>query len=131
MHIQASRLQTTLATLARAVPTPAVQATVATATPTPTTSGTASDTVTISQAAQDLLAQTHSSVSLSSRAMDLLQRRNPYDSAPYSASDSGNPQAEVRKVMDNLTLQRNNRQISDTRYQHDMAFYTRVANAIV
>ena len=32
--------------------------------------------------------------------------------------------------MDNLTTQHNNKQMSDSQYQHDMAFYTRVSNAI-
>jgi hypothetical protein len=126
MHIQASRLQSTLATLASAAPTRQATATAAETLAAPA----ATDTVTISQAAKDLLAQSRASVSLSSRAMDLIQRRNPYDSAPDSTPDSGNQQAQVRKVMDNLTTQHINRQISDTQYRHDMAFYTRVANAI-
>nr|WP_315244031.1 hypothetical protein [uncultured Albidiferax sp.] len=127
MHIQASRLQSTLATLASAAPTRlAAMSTVAT---TPAAIS-AKDTVTISQAAKDMLAQSRASVSLSSRAMDLIQRRNPYDSGSDGASDSGSQQAQVRKVMDNLTTQYSNRQISDTQYRHDMAFYTRVANAI-
>lgn len=123
MHIQASRLQFALAIPASAAPTrPVAAATASDAIPTSSNSR----TVTISQAAKDLLAQSQASVSLSSRAMDLIQRRNPYDVAP----DSGNQQAQVRKVMDNLTTQHNNRQISDTQYQHDMAFYTRVSSAI-
>ncbi|WP_295957543.1 hypothetical protein [Rhodoferax sp.] len=129
MNIQASRLQSALATLASAAPTRLAAAAKATAADTPAAPA-ATDTVTISQAAKDLLAQSQASVSLSSRAMDLIQRRNPYDSAPGSTLDNTGQQAQVRKVMDNLTTQHNNRQISDTQYQHDMAFYTRVANAI-
>ncbi len=127
MNIQASRLQTALAT-----PASAVAARLATPAPAPAQASSASaaagtaTTVTISQAAKDLLAQSQASVSLSSRAMDLIQRRNPFDSAP--ASDS--QQSQVRKLMDTLTTQHNNQQISTTQYQHDMAFYTRVATAI-
>lgn len=123
MNIQASRLQSVLATQASAAPTRSVAAAMASDTnPTARTS----TTVTISQAAKDLLAQSQASVSLSSRAMDLIQRRNPLDSSP----GGNNPQAQVRKVMDSLTTQHNNKQISNTQYQHDMAFYTRVANAL-
>ena len=126
MHIQASRLQSALAVPASAAPTRLAAAATTASDATPGTS----TTVTISQAAKDLLAQSQASVSLSSRAMDLIQRRNPYDSAPGSTPDSASQQAQVRKVMDNLTTQHNNRQISDTQYRHDMAFYTRVATAI-
>jgi hypothetical protein len=59
--------------------------------------------------------------------MDLIQRRNPYESATRSDSQ----QAQVRQVMDHLTTQFHNKQISTTQYQHDMAFYTRVANTMV
>lgn len=126
MHIQASRLQSTLATLASAAPTRL--AAVATLAHAPTPAG--QDTVTISQAAKDLLAQSRASVSLSSRAMDLIQQRNPYGSPADSSPATGSPQAQVRKVMDQLTTQHINRQISDTQYRHDMAFYTRVASTI-
>ncbi|MEO5797463.1 MAG: hypothetical protein ABIP34_21780 [Rhodoferax sp.] len=132
MHIQASRLQSALAIPASAAPTrPGAAATASDA-----TAGIPSNasTVTISQAAKDLLAQSQASVSLSSRAMDLIQGRNPFamapQSTPDSATNSGNQQAQVRKVIDNLTTQHNNRQISDSQYQHDMAFYARVSNAI-
>ncbi|WP_367848124.1 hypothetical protein [Rhodoferax sp. WC2427] len=126
MHIQASRLQSTLATLASAAPTrqAAPKATETTSAPA------ATDTVTISQAAKDLLAQSQASVSLSSRAMDLIQQRNPDGGGPGSTPGSASPQAQVRKVMDQLTTQHTNRQISDTQYRHDMAFYTRIANTI-
>ncbi|BDT69837.1 hypothetical protein os1_40290 [Comamonadaceae bacterium OS-1] len=124
MHIQASRLQSTLATLASAAPIRQAAAAMVANT------AVATDTVTISQAAKDMLAQSQASVSLSSRAMDLIQRRNPYDSTPGSTLDTGSQQAQVRKVMDNLTTQHTNRQISDTQYRHDMAFYTRIANTI-
>jgi hypothetical protein len=127
MHIQASRLQSTLATLASAAPIR--QAAAATVANTPAAPA-ATDMVTISQAAKDLLAQSRASVSLSSRAMDLIQRRNPYDSGPGSTPTGDSQQSQVRQVMDNLTTQHINRQISDTQYRHDMAFYTRVANAI-
>ena len=133
MNIQASRLQSALAMPASAASIRSA-ATAKDATPASGSTGSfgsssAPDSavkVTISQAAKDLLAQSQASVSLSSRAMDLIQRRNPYDGTP----DSGNPQAQVRKVMDNLTTQHNNRQMSDTQYQHDLAFYTRVSSAI-
>ena len=132
MHIQASRLQSALAIPASAALTRPGAA--ATATDATASIPSNASTVTISQAAKDLLAQSQASVSLSSQAMDLIQGRNPLDaapqSAPNSATTSGNPQAQVRKVMDNLTTQHNNRQISDSQYQHDMAFYTRVSNAI-
>jgi DNA-binding FadR family transcriptional regulator len=125
MNIQASRLQTALA----ATPASAVAARLATPTAASAASAPAT-TVTISQAAKDLLAQSRASVSLSSRAMDLIQRRNPFDSAPASAPVQDSQQAQVRKLMDTLTTQHHNQQISTTQYQHDMAFYTRVANAI-
>jgi DNA-binding FadR family transcriptional regulator len=129
MNIQASRLQSALAM-------PASAAAARLATPVPAAApasgaaaGTAT-TVTISQAAKDLLAQSRASVSLSSRAMDLIQRRNPFDSAPAGAPVHDSQQAQVRKLMDTLTTQHHNQQISTTQYQHDMAFYTRVATAI-
>lgn len=125
MNIQASRLLSALATPASAAPTRSLASSAAAATPAPSAPST-STTVTISQAAKDLLAQSQASVSLSSRAMDLIQRRNPFESAPVT----GSQQAQVRKVMDNLAAQHNNRQISDNQYQHDVAFYTRVSSAI-
>ncbi|MBC7680937.1 MAG: hypothetical protein H7172_01265 [Ferruginibacter sp.] len=125
MNIQASRLLSALAPPASAAPTRLAAASALAATPA-TGASSGADTVTISQAAKDLLAQSQASVSLSSRAMDLIQRRNPFDAAP----GTGNPQAEVHKVMDSLTTQHNNKQMSTTQYQHDMAFYTRVSNAI-
>lgn len=136
MNIQASRLQSALAMPASAAPArlaatakDAASASGSIGATGSSGSSSASNTavkVTISQAAKDLLAQSQASVSLSSRAMDLIQRRSPFDGAP----DSGNQQAQVRKVMDNLTTQHNNRQMSTPQYQHDMAFYTRVSNAI-
>ena len=137
MNIQASRLQSALAIPASAAPTRSGVAPAAGVADAPVGPST-STTVTISQAAKDLLAQSQASVSLSSQAMDLIQQRNPYGStsgstpgsAPSGTPDSSSQQAQVRKVMDNLITQHNNRQISDTQYQHDMAFYTRVSTAI-
>lgn len=127
MNIQASRMLSALTRPDSAAPTRSVAAASATHAASSTTSAfSTSDTVTISQAAKDLLAQSQASASLSSRAMDLIQRRNPFGGAP----GDNNPQVQVRKVMDNLAAQHNNRQISDNQYQHDVAFYTRVSSAI-
>ncbi len=128
MNIQASRMLSAIAYPASLGSTRSV---VAAPVAVASSAASTSDTVTISQAAKDLLAQSQASislstVSLSSRAMDLIQKRNPYESATSSDSQ----QTQVRKVMDNLTTQHNNKQISTTQYQHDMAFYTRVANAM-
>ena len=129
MNIQASRMLSALTRPDSAAPTRSVATASAThaASASSTTSASSTlDKVTISQAAKDLLAQSQASAALSSRAMDLIQRRNPFGGAP----GDNNPQAQVRKVMDNLATQHNNRQISDNQYQHDVAFYTRVSSAI-
>ena len=118
MHIQTSRLISGVApTMGMAVSVAANPA---------LSDRTRSDTITISQAAKDLLAQSQASASLSTRGMELIQRRNPFDIAP----NIGNQQAQVRTVMDNLTAQHNSRQISSAQYQQDMAFYSRMSNAI-
>ena len=124
MNIQTSRLPSALATPASAGPSRWAAASVA-ATPV-LNAPTRSDTFTLSQAAHELMAQSPAGMTLSSRAMDLIQRRNPFDAAP----STGNQQAQVRRVMDNLTSQHNDHQISSIQYQRDMAFYSRVSSAM-
>ena len=82
MNIQASRMLSAPTRSASAVSTRSGATAWATDARSAFSASSSSDTVTISQVGQDLLAQPQTSLSLSSRAMDLIQRRNPFDSAP-------------------------------------------------
>ncbi|WP_394792035.1 hypothetical protein [Rhodoferax sp.] len=141
MNVQSSRLTAAMAApaslsarLLQATTPASTTPASATGTSATGTTTTARDSVTISQAARDMLAAASAkdapshTVSAIGLAATHAGSGQTTQVNPYSSS-SDDYQAAVRKAMDKLQTAHNNKQVSDTQFKHDMDFYTRVANA--
>ena len=90
------------------------------------------DKVTISQAARDM-AERDAPIRpvLAVGLAPVASERNAAD-GPVNAisSSSQDYKAAIGQAMDSLEFQRNSKLITEAQFRHDMAFYTRVANAV-
>ena len=131
MNIQASRMAASMASPAYA---PARLAAGAAATPGAAAPNAAlgGDTVTISQAARDLAERDAPirpvlAVGLAPVASERSAADGPVNAIASSSQDY---KAAIDQAIDSLEFQRNSKLITEAQFRHDMAFYTRVANAV-
>ena len=90
------------------------------------------DTVTISQAARDLAERDAPirpvlAVGLAPVAGERSAADGPVNAIASSSQDY---KAAIDQAIDSLEFQRNSKLITEAQFRHDMAFYTRVANAV-
>lgn len=134
MNIQASRMAASMASPAYAPARLAGGAGGAAATPGAAApdASLGGDKVTISQAARDLAERdapirTVLAVGLAPVASERSAAEGPVNAISSSSQDY---KAAIDQAMDSLEFQRNSKLITEAQFRHDMAFYTRVANAV-